>query len=94
MNRIASQPAGQPAASAPSQNDPPAALKRASTRSCSASSPRRPGGAYEQAVVVRDQLRSTLAAVKDLIRQINIEKRSQKSLKSALASLKQLQHVA
>jgi hypothetical protein len=43
---------------------------------------------------VRDQLRSTLAAVKDLIRQINIEKRSQKSLKSALASLKQLQHVA
>jgi hypothetical protein len=94
MNRIASQPAGQPAASAPSQNDPPAALKRASTRSCSASSPRRPGGAYEQAVVVRDQLRSTLAAVKDLIRQINIEKRSQKSLKSALASLKQLQQVA
>lgn len=94
VNRIAARPAAQQASSAPTKSEPRVAANHSPDRHCSATSPRRPGGAYEQAVVVRDQLRSTLDAVKDLIRQFNVEKRNQKSLKSALASLKQLKHVA
>jgi hypothetical protein len=48
----------------------------------------------EQAVAVREQLRVTLTGVKDLIRALKADRRSQKSLKLALDSLKQLQHAA
>ena len=51
-------------------------------------------GVLEQAVAVRDQLRTTLTSVKDLIRTLKAERRSQKSLKLALDSLKQLQAAA
>jgi hypothetical protein len=52
------------------------------------------GTVLEQAIVLRDQLRSTLSTTKDLIRTLKIEHRSQKSLKLALDSLKSLQHAA
>jgi DNA polymerase sliding clamp subunit (PCNA homolog) len=51
-------------------------------------------GVLEQAIAVRDQLRGTLAGIKDLIRSLKAERRSQKSLKLALDSLKQLQSAA
>jgi hypothetical protein len=58
---------------------------------------RRTAGAasvLDQAVIVRDQLRISLTSVKDLIRVLKVERRSQKSLKLALNSLKQLQQAA
>jgi len=58
---------------------------------------RRTAGAasvLDQAVIVRDQLRVSLTSVKDLIRVLKVERRSQKSLKLALDSLKQLQQAA
>jgi hypothetical protein len=48
----------------------------------------------DQAIVIRDQLRDALLRSKELIRSLKTEKRSQKSLKLALDSLKQLQKVA
>lgn len=50
--------------------------------------------AVEQAIALRDQLRLALAGTKDLLRTLKAEKRSQKSLRQALDSLKQLQAVA
>lgn len=50
--------------------------------------------ALEQAISLRDQLREVLASSKELIASLQTEKRSQKSLKLALDSLKQLQNVA
>jgi hypothetical protein len=52
------------------------------------------GTVLEQAIALRDQLRLTLAGTKDLIRTLKAEKRSQKSLRLALDSLKQLQAAA
>jgi hypothetical protein len=51
-------------------------------------------GVLEQAVSVREQLRVSLGGVKELIRALKSERRSQKSLKLALDSLKQLQAAA
>jgi hypothetical protein len=51
-------------------------------------------GVLEQAVQVRDQLRTTLSATKELIRTLKAERRGHKTLKLALDSLKQLQAVA
>ncbi len=51
-------------------------------------------GSLEQAIALRDQLRAALNSSKELIRTIKAEKRGQKSLKLALASLKELQAVA
>ena len=51
-------------------------------------------GSLEQASSLRDQLWEALASSKELIRSLKTEKRSQKSLKLALDSLKQLQNVA
>ncbi len=48
----------------------------------------------EQAISLRDQLRDALGNTKELIRTLKTEKRGQKSLKVALASIKQLQAVA
>lgn len=48
----------------------------------------------EQATTLRDQLRTTLTSAKELIRTLKAEKRNQKSLQLALASLKQLQAAA
>ena len=45
-------------------------------------------------VLDREQLRTTLGGVKDLIRALKNERRNQKSLKLALDSLKQLQAAA
>jgi hypothetical protein len=61
---------------------------------------RRPNGtgkatsSLEQAIALRDHLRTALNSSKELIRCLKTEKRSQKSLKLALDSLKQLQAVA
>ena len=66
-------------------NQPPRRRRRKSATS---------GTVLNQSVAVRDQLRVTLSGVKDLIRTLKAEKRSQKSLKLALDSLKQLQHAA
>ena len=52
------------------------------------------GTVLEQAVALRDQLREVLTTTKDLVRTLKAERRSQKSLKVALDSLKQLQHAA
>lgn len=54
----------------------------------------KPSSSLDQAVALRDQLRTALACSKGLIRCLKAEKRGQKSLKLALASLKQLQVVA
>jgi len=50
--------------------------------------------ALEQALALRDQLRTVLTNTKELIQALKAEKRGQKSLKLALDSLKQLQAVA
>lgn len=90
VNRISSPP--------PAPVNPPvsAAIAPAQpvTHRKTASSASKLASALDQAIIIRNQLRTTITAVKDLIRTINIEKRSQKSLKLALASLKQLQNVA
>ena len=52
------------------------------------------GSVLDQAVGLRDQLRTTLTSTKELIRALKVEKRSQKSLKLAWDSLKQLQAAA
>ena len=52
------------------------------------------GTVLDQAITLRDRLRLTLASTKDLIRTLKAEKRSQKSLRLALDSLKQLQAAA
>jgi hypothetical protein len=51
-------------------------------------------GVLEQVVILRDQLREVLISTKELVRTLKAERRSQKSLKIALDSLKQLQHAA
>lgn len=48
-------------------------------------------GALEQAIALRDQLRTLLPAVRDLIQSLKAERRGRKSLQLALHSLKQLQ---
>lgn len=52
------------------------------------------GNILNQAIATREQLRTTLSGVKDLIRTLKAERRNQKSLKLALDSLKQLQSAA
>jgi hypothetical protein len=52
------------------------------------------GSVLEQAVTLRDQLREVLTSTKELVRTLKTERRSQKSLKIALDSLKNLQAVA
>jgi hypothetical protein len=52
------------------------------------------GTTLDQAIAVRDQLRSNLVAVKDLIRSLKAEKRQHRLLKNTLASIKQLQTAA
>ncbi len=54
----------------------------------------KPSSSLDQAVALREQLRTALGSSKELIRCLKAEKRGQKSLKLALASLKQLQAVA
>ena len=54
----------------------------------------KPASSLDQAVALREQLRMALGGSKELIRCLKVEKRGQKSLKLALASLKQLQAVA
>jgi hypothetical protein len=80
-------------ATAPAQNpvtsaDPTQAMRRRRRRTTG------PGSVLDQAIVVREQLRVALTSVKDLIRTLKVERRSQKSLKVALDSLKHLQHAA
>lgn len=48
-------------------------------------------GALEQAIGLRDQLRTLLPAARDLIQSLKTERRGRKSLQLALSSLKQLQ---
>jgi hypothetical protein len=97
VNRIANQPG--PTGSSP----PAAATTPAPTTTNTAPAQRRrrrsangtkAATSLEQAVALRDQLRDALGSSKELIRALKTEKRGQKSLKLALASLKQLQTVA
>ena len=90
VNRIASTPSVPAAPQAPPATSVPAeqVRRRKRTNGGKATS------SLEQAIVLRDHLRTALAGSKELIRTIKSEKRGQKSLKMALASLKQLQAVA
>jgi hypothetical protein len=93
VNRIASIPAttSPPPATAPATSVSAEQVVRPRKRTGSNG---KAAGALEQAISLRDQLRTALTNSKELIRTIKTEKRSQKSLKLALASLKQLQNVA
>jgi len=93
MNRIAPTP------TAPlNQPDPvqPAALTAEQTirRRKRTANGGKPASSIEQAISLREQLRTALTSSKELIRSLKTEKRGQKSLKLALDSLKQLQNVA
>jgi hypothetical protein len=97
VNRIAFQ-------SGPSASSPPAATgapvstaahpEAAVRRRKRSATGSKPTTSLEQAISLRDQLRTALVGSKELIRTIKTEKRGQNSLKLALASLKQLQSVA
>jgi hypothetical protein len=97
VNRISNQPG-------PTGSSPPAAATTpapTTTNTGPAQRRRRRSGndakaatSLEQAVALREQLRSALINSKELVRSLKTEKRGQKSLKLALASLKQLQAVA
>jgi hypothetical protein len=93
VNRIASTPSSSspqpPVAPAPAAVGEQVIRRRKRT-----SSTGKAATSLEQAISLRDQLRTALTGTKELIRTIKTEKRSQKSLKLALASLKQLQAVA
>jgi hypothetical protein len=84
MPRIAPTTTPAPTQTAPSAQ--PAKQRRTRTKSA--------GTTLDQAVAVRDQLRTSLAATKELIRSLKGEKRQHRLLKSTLASLKTLQQVA
>jgi hypothetical protein len=79
-------PAQQTSATPPPVNEPVIRRRR--------SSQGKTANSLDLAIVIRDQLRDTLTRSKELIRSLKIELRSQKSLKLALDSLKQLQKVA
>ena len=93
MNRIASTPAATlaPPTTVPDTSVPAEQVIRRRKR---ISSNGKAASSLEQAISLRDKLRTALTSSKELIRTIKTEKRSQKSLKLALASLKQLQSVA
>jgi histone deacetylase complex regulatory component SIN3 len=93
VNRTASTPSTTPnqPTTAPATSVPAEQVVRRRKRT---SSNGKATGSLEQAISLRDQLRTALASSKELIRTIKTEKRGQKSLKLALASLKQLQNVA
>ncbi|WP_254511413.1 hypothetical protein [Anatilimnocola floriformis] len=95
VNRIANQPV--PVASSQSSTtvmSPQPASEPTVRRRKRASNNGKATTSLEVAISLRDQLRAALASSKELIRTIKTEKRGQKSLKLALASLKQLQAVA
>ena len=95
MNRITpsiSQP--QPAAPSQPVTQPDATEGEQVVRRRKRQVPGKATSALEQASSLRDQLRNALTSSKELIRSLKTEKRSQKSLKLALDSLKQLQNVA
>jgi hypothetical protein len=98
VNRIASTPSApitQPPVTQPPVAPAPAAVgEQVIRRRRRTSSNGKATTSLEQAISLRDQLRTALSGSKELIRTIKTEKRSQKSLKLALASLKQLQAVA
>jgi hypothetical protein len=87
QNPGSSQPAAQPVAQQPTTSDQVARRRKRSGNGNTSSS-------LEQAISLRDQLRAALTSSKELIRSLKTEQRSQKSLKIALDSLKQLQAVA
>jgi len=95
VNRIANQPvpsassqSATTATSAQSASEPTVRRRERTNSNGKATT------SLEQAISLRDQLRSALTCSKELISTIKTEKRGQKSLKLALASLKQLQAVA
>ena len=99
MNRITpsiSQPppsaSSQPASHLATEQDATAAEQVVRRRKRQV--PSRATSALERSITLRDQLRDALASSKELIGSLKNEKRSQKSLKLALDSLKQLQNVA
>lgn len=97
MNRIANQPvpsAPTPTSTSTTAAAPPSATEPVIRRRKRTASGGKATTSLEQAISLRDQLRNALGSSKELIRTIKTEKRGQKSLKLALASLKQLQAVA
>lgn len=95
VNRIANQPVpvaspqSATMATSPQSASEPVVRRRKRTNSNGKATT-----SLELAISLRDQLRAALASSKELISTIKTEKRGQKSLKLALASLKQLQNVA
>lgn len=97
VNRIANQPvpsAPTPTSTSTTAAAPPSATEPVIRRRKRTASGGKATTSLEQAISLRDQLRNALGSSKELIRTIKTEKRGQKSLKLALASLKQLQAVA
>jgi hypothetical protein len=92
VNRISSTPSVPAAPQAPPATSVP--TEQVIRRRKRSSSNGKATTSLEQAISLRDQLRAALTGSKELIRTIKTEKRGQKSLKLALASLKQLQAVA
>lgn len=82
-----------PPQSATAEHSQPATKQRAD-RLSPASATKQTPSATDCAISIRSQLRTTLAAVNELIRTIKTEKRSRKSSKRAMESIKQLQDVA
>jgi hypothetical protein len=96
VNRIASSaaPPGQGTSTAQAAASQPVPSDQVVRRRKRTSSNGKATTSLEQAISLRDQLRTALSGSKELIRTIKTEKRNQKSLKLALASLKQLQAAA
>ncbi len=85
-NKTVQSAAAEPESEPSSQAQPARRTCRA-TRTLNASP-------LDQAFALREQLRAALAGTKGLVQALKAEKRGQKSLQLALASLKQLQSVA
>ena len=56
-------------------------------------SPSRPSGAIEQAIALRDVLRDAASKATELIRTLQNDKKQSRQLRSALASLREIQQL-
>lgn len=92
VNRMASPLDQNPGSSQSAAQQPTTSEQAARRRNRSSNG--KASSSLEQAISLRDQLHVALTSSKELIRSLKTEERSQKSLKSALDSLKQLQAVA
>lgn len=86
-----SVPAEGSSAAQPAEHSP--RVTGQATRSVPESAPKMPT-AMDQAIAVRNQLRTSLGSLNELIRTMKSERRSRKSLKRAMESIRQLPNVA